>query len=155
MPQNYRLNIPRFATWFLGLSIGLPLLIEGLKAATGLDLSSGGLSIIPIMITSMNEGAHFVRATHTRPTNQEAWKLSALFAVFGAMLSMLLAAIVLVTAPDVLGWAVSPSVLFIVIFAAVTFTVFAVVARVFFSFGASGEMKRLQSAQAGDEDSDP
>lgn len=148
MPQNYRLNIPRFATWFLGLSIGLPLLIEGLKAATGLDLSSGGLSVIPIMLTTMNEGAHYVRATKTRPDGQTAWKLSALFALFGTMLSMLLAAIVLVSAPQVLGWAVRPGVAFILIFAAVMFTVFAVVARIFVGLGARNEMRRLEAAEA-------
>lgn len=140
---EYRFNIPRFATFYLGLSIGLPVLIYLIRQYLGFDLSSGGISLIPIMLTTLNEGARFVRATGRRPENREAWKMAGLFAVFGVMLSMLLAAVVLVVAPAFLGDLSSLGLGFIAVMVAVMAIVYVLVARVFFALGARSEVKRL------------
>ena len=112
---EYRFNIPRFATFYLGLSIGLPVLIYLIRQYLGFDLSSGGISLIPIMLTTLNEGARFVRATGRRPDNREAWKMAGLFALLGVIAVMV----------------------------AVMAIVYVLVARVFFALGARSEVKRL------------
>lgn len=140
---EYRFNIPRFATFYLGLSIGLPVLLYLIRQYLGFDLSSGGVSLIPIMLTTLNEGARFVRATGRRPENREAWKMAGLFALFGVMLSMLLAAVVLVVAPALLGDLSSLGIGSVAAMVAVMAIVYILVSRVFFALGARSEAKRL------------
>jgi uncharacterized protein YqhQ len=141
--DNYRFNIPRFATFYLGLSIGLPVLIYLIRQYVGINLSSGGVSLIPIMLTTLNEGARFVRATGRRPEGREAWKMAGLFALFGVMLSMLLAAVVLVVAPAMLGDLSSLGFGFVAAMVVVMAVVYVLVARVFFGLGARSEARRL------------
>ncbi|MCR8824947.1 ABZJ_00895 family protein [Pseudosulfitobacter koreensis] len=141
--DSYRFNIPRFATIYLALSIGLPILLYLIRTYAGINLNSGGVSLIPIMLTTLNEGARFTRATERRPTNREAWKMAGLFALFGVMLSMLLAAVVLVVAPLMLGDLTGLSLGLIAAMVAVMAIVYVLVARVFFALGARSEMRRL------------
>ncbi len=141
--DSYRFNIPRFATIYLGLSIGLPILIHLIRTYAGIDLSSGGVSLIPVMLTTLNEGARFVRAAERRPTNREAWKMAGMFSLFGVMLSMLLAAVVLVVAPEMLGDLSNMSFALIAAMVALMAVVYVLVARLFFSLGARSEMRRL------------
>ncbi|MCI2215405.1 ABZJ_00895 family protein [Sulfitobacter pseudonitzschiae] len=119
------------------------MLLYLIRQYLGFDLSSGGVSLIPIMLTTLNEGARFVRATGRRPENREAWKMAGLFALFGVMLSMLLAAVVLVVAPALLGDLSSLGIGFVAAMVAVMAIVYILVSRVFFALGARSEAKRL------------
>ena len=140
---EYRFNIPRFATFYLGLSIGLPVLLYLIREYLGFELSSGAISLIPIMLTTLNEGARFVRATGRRPDGREAWKMAGLFALFGVLLSMLLAAVVMVVAPAILGDLSSLGLRFMAAMVAAMAVVYVLVSRVFFGLGARSEMRRL------------
>lgn len=139
---TYHFVIPRFATWYIALSIAVPGLIHVLKMTTGLDLSSGGVSIIPMMLAAMNEGTQYARATQSAPKGKRAWQFAGLFALFGSLLTMLLAAMVLVSAPHLLGWTFRPSLTFIAVGGVVMILAYTLVGRLFFSLGAVSELKR-------------
>lgn len=62
--------------WFIGLTIALPILLVAIEAATGFDLSSSAVSIIPAMTAANVAGMSFVKRFGRAPTKSETWRFS-------------------------------------------------------------------------------
>ncbi len=65
------MNYWRYTGIFLGLSIGLPILLELFNTLTGVNLSSAAVAIIPAFVAAMIEGQSFARRNTRLPDKSE------------------------------------------------------------------------------------
>jgi hypothetical protein len=147
---TYRIGYLRFAVWFVGLTVGLPIAIWGIAALTGLDLDSTAVAIIPMMIAAMVEGQRFARAENRRPQGREAWRIALHLAGVGLLISVVMGAAVLVFVEPAVIAMIGPGglVVSVVLLAAL----FWVLGRLFLGLGARGYLKgsARDGGQSGD-----
>lgn len=139
--MTYAINYKRFALVFLGMTIGLPLLLVAIGMLTGIDLNNAGTSIIPIMIASLIEGQHFARADARRPTSAEAWKIALQLTGLAVILSVGLAILSFLIWPDLMG--LVPLSWFGIIALVVALVMF-ITSRVFFALGAKTQLRAMK-----------
>ncbi|MCR9126294.1 MAG: ABZJ_00895 family protein [Rhodobacteraceae bacterium] len=146
--MTYRIGIWRFCAWFIGLSIGLPLLFEALRSFAGLDLASSGASILPMMIASMQEGSAFARTERRRPGNAEAWRFAVSLTALGAGLTVVTATASVLLVPSAMALAAGMSVGAVAMIAGVVIVLYLGLARIFFGLGARSRMKVIEQDPA-------
>lgn len=141
--MTYKINYNRFTLVFLGMTIGMPILLMLVNALTGLELQNAGSTIIPMMIAAMVEGQGFARTDARRPTNGEAWMISFRLTAVALILSFVLAIVVKLLWPEIIasvpsGWWVIVSVAIAVIFV--------LVARIFLALGAKTALRAIEKS---------
>lgn len=142
--MTYTFKPLRFLAWFVGLTIGLPVLIMLIRETTGFDLNSSAVSIIPIFIAAMQEGIAFAKITKTRPETGQAWRLAGVMTLWAVVASVILAVVQWFVFPDFAQALAQLGRESAVLFAG--FTVFYLLAlflsaRLFFGLGARNQMK--------------
>lgn len=66
-------SLPRYALVYIGTAIGISLFLEALVRFVGIDVSSGGTSVIPAILAAMVEGQKRAAAGAELYTSSEAW----------------------------------------------------------------------------------
>ena len=142
----YKVNHMRFAAWFMGLSIGLPIGFAVIQRLTGYDLSSSAVSLIPMMISSMQEGVHFARTEKIKPQARRGWMIALHLAVFALVLSAVLMVMSWVMFPGVMGFVLNTlGIGGALSFLAGFFVLAVLLARLFLGLGARTELKQIAS----------
>ena len=143
--MTYKIKILRYLLVFVGLTIGIPVLFAVLKSLFGLDLGSGGASIIPVMIAAMVEGQGFAKIEKRRPENKEAWNISLRLAGLGLIPTFIISAIFFAATPSLHVYATN--LLFTIGLIAIVGAVFVLLSRIFFSLGAKGVVRASEKAR--------
>lgn len=141
--MTYRIGYLRFALWFTGLTIGIPVLLNLIRSYADLDLDSSAVSIIPMMIASMLEGTQFARAEQRHPEGKEAWAITLRLTGVALVISLAFGAVMIALMPAGLpqiGLAVWAA---LSVGAALLFWG---LGRLFFGMGAKNELKAAKRA---------
>lgn len=136
------MSYTHFTLVWAALAVGLPLIVGLLRWATGIDLASPGLSIVPVMGAAMLQGQRFVRRSGRLPDRAEKWAFARRATAIVIALGSLLAALLLPTLPQTRAALTDPGPLSIIagMLALFALAVFAVSA-IFLMFGARGALK--------------
>ncbi|WP_050928606.1 ABZJ_00895 family protein [Aestuariivita boseongensis] len=129
----------RFAAWYVGVSIGLPIFLMILLQLTGLDLRSAFSFVFPMMISAVMAGTHYARRMGRVPTSGEAWAISVRLMALGFALSV---GIILALFPVTGSLIPTLSPLTWAGVAAFVLLVFLALARVFFALGAKNHIDK-------------
>ena len=97
------LNLPRFVLVYLGLRIGVPILLFAIREYFGFDLTSSAVEIIPIMIAAMDQGTQYANKNATPATNGQMWRFAFAMGVLGALLSAMVIFVAVKLSPDFAG----------------------------------------------------
>ncbi len=146
----------RFLIWFVGLAISLPILLTGLQLLVGINLNSSATMIIPMMIAAQIQGAHFAETEGRLPKSGEAWQAARYMSVLGWLISVFLAAILLVINFDAISALLTlRGQLIAVVLLSLLFGLFLLLGRLFFGLGARQHFKveAKKQARAAEEDS--
>jgi hypothetical protein len=139
------MNIPRYIAVFLGLAIGLPILLDLIATFAGINLSSSATAIIPPMIAAMIEGQYFARRHQRTPDRSDKLAFTKVALVFSLVCTAVLVALTYTLSADFRAYFDDPVFLRIAGIIVVAFVpIFAIVAYVFFGLGARNELKRLR-----------
>lgn len=142
--MTYSLKLSRFLGWFVGLTIGLPILLLLIDWAVGVNLDSSAVSIIPMFIAAMQEGTAFAKAERRRPESKEAWKLAWRMTLLAAAATLILSVVHFFIFPDlgiVLAQMEAGNFAILAVFVVLLFGFMFLVARFFFGLGARNQMK--------------
>lgn len=101
--MTYTLKPARFLSWFVGLTIGLPLLIAMIDYAVGVSLDSAAVSIIPMFMAAMQEGQTFAKREKRAPQSRESWHYAQRMTLMAVAASAVLAVPFLVFVPEILA----------------------------------------------------
>ncbi len=93
------LNLKRFVAYYLGLSIGIPILKAVINRLTGMDLTSSATGIIPIMVAALDQGMQYGTRHETPATNREMWRYAVILGGLGVVMSGLIAGAVVLLMP--------------------------------------------------------
>ncbi len=143
--MTYKIGYFRFSAWFLGLTIGLPLLFMAIAYFSSFDLSSSASTVIPMMIASLQEGTHFARAEHRRPEGREAWGIAVRLTGVAMAITIVLTAILFLIQPELFAVLGFPGLVIILLVFALLFVV---LGRLFLGLGARSHMKALEKQRA-------
>ncbi|WP_417806628.1 ABZJ_00895 family protein [Thioclava sp.] len=134
-----------YAAWFIGASIGLPILLEVVRHFSGVDLYSSFVTIAPAMVAAMVAGMSFVKGRETAPTSSESWRFARGSLVIALVFSMLYAAAFFAIFPEVkesLHGLFEPTMLGVMaVILAVVFLIIFLTNRIFFAMGAKNGLK--------------
>ncbi|KEO54165.1 ABZJ_00895 family protein [Thioclava pacifica] len=136
-----------YLAWFIGLTIGLPLVLMAIEAVTGFDIISSAVSIIPSMIAAHLSGSSFVKRFGRGPEKPESWRFTIIAFGLLVLTTLALTAGFLVVFPDLqseMAGMMDPGVF--AIFAAMMAVILLVLfftTRIFFGLGARTQLKAL------------
>lgn len=141
-----------YAAWFVGCTIGIPILLEVIRSFTGIDLYSAFITVAPAMFAAMIAGSSFARRLEMLPTSSESWRFArgALLIVLGY--TLVSGVLILALLPEIRArlsvladpvYGITIGIVFLV-FVLVIF----VMNRIFFAMGAKNQLKADQRKQS-------
>jgi hypothetical protein len=84
------MNYLRYAGMFVGVAVGVALLVMGLNHWADAGLGSSAQLLAPAMIAAVIEGREFARVETRKPSSAEAWRFALNATALAVMLNLLL-----------------------------------------------------------------
>ncbi|KEO53241.1 ABZJ_00895 family protein [Thioclava indica] len=141
-----------YTGWFVGLSIGLPIILGAVRYFSGVDLYTSFVSIAPAMFAALVAGMTFAKDRETMPETSESWQFARGSVVIAFVFSILFAVAAFAIFPemkDELQSLFEPTILGVMaVVLAVLFVVIFLLNRFFFAMGAKNILKVEQRKKA-------
>jgi len=144
MPDATKISYMRFTLIFIGLSVAIGVIAYLAETYFRLTIPSSGLSVVAPMLAAMDAGQKYAHNTHEIPPSGMAWRVAGKMTVIVMVISIPLSILVLYGAftedESLTRGTLIPIFASVFLFLSL---VFWVMNRVFFTMGASNQLKTI------------